>query len=409
MDSISKTSVFSPASGFQKGKKPQLSLTAFAEKIPYYALPDETTTANRLLVARYLAYCGTSESLRLPEWKTWIVTWACLITPAFMGRLPTTTFSKITMGPNIFPHVIQVVTNLENAHLANDREATDESGNAIKALNVMPLLPEIKHSVDMAFGNGEWSAKVALCYYSMVIFLAAKRIENDDHSSINDARPKALRGKAHIPDQLDYLEGELKMSDSSHLCINSSWSEMGQLRSVVFREYALYDDDEADLMKDILWTNVHLMRYANMGHALITYNFLQAYPWAADVPALKTSIGIYLNSLREASKVDQKLFPFIKLIYGDRSGLFPRKDMEPLVACSVAVQKETSSTLADFYTSSTFNPIVDAFLEEKARRDNIRDLGIQKAEKELVDYFGDSEVINTPADSVAEPATDTQE
>jgi len=409
MDSISKTSVFSPASGFQKGKKPTLSVTAFAEKIPYYALPSEVTSENQLLVARYLAYCGTSDSQRLPEWKTWILTWACLITPAFQGRLPATAFTKIIMGPQILPHVVNAITSLENAHLAGDREATDTAGNQIKALNVMPLIPRIKQEVDMASGNGEWNGKVAMCYYAMVVFLAGKKIENNDHSQINDARPKALRGKAHIPDPLDYLEGDLKMNDSSHLCLNNAWSEMGQVRSIIFREYAMYDDDEADLMKDILWTNVHLMRYSNMGHALITYNFLQAYPWAADVPALKTSIGIYLNSLREASKIDSKLFPFIKLIYGDRSGLFPRKEMEPLVACSVATQKETSSTLSDFFTSATFNPIVDAFLEEKARRDNIRDLGLQKTEKELTDYFGDSELVATPADSVIDQQNELQE
>lgn len=273
-----------------------------------------------------------------------------------------------------------------------NRPGVEVASGALRESLDFPLLPRIHPDVDLALGNGEWVGKVVLCYYSIILFLAGKRIEGEDHSQITDLRPKALRGKAHIDAPLDFLEGSLRMSDASHLFINNAWSEMGQLRTVVFTEYAGYDSDDTDLAKDIIWTSVHLLRFAYMSHALITYNFLQAYPWAYDVPALKTSISIYISSLKESGKVDQRLFPFIKLIYGDKSGLFPRKEMEPLIACAKKVQEESNSSLADFYSNASFNPIVEAFMEEKERREKIRGMGLEKKEKELLDYFGEDEI-----------------
>jgi len=387
MDALKNISAFSPTTGFQKSNKAALAPTSFSERVQYYSLAENAAEETRLALSRYLAYCGTSEGGALMAWKTWIVTWACLVTPAFAQRLPSTSYRKVEITAPQSTGLLTTISQLQAALDSEDRAAVDTASQALKALGSFPLLPRINPAADLGLGNGEWIGKVALCYYSLVLFLAGKRIEGDDHSQITDLRPKALRGKAHISDTLDFLEGELRMSDSAHFLINNAWSEMGQLRAVVFTEYAGYDTDDTDIAKDIIWTSIHLLRYSGMSHALITYNFLQAYPWAIDVPALKTSISIYMSSLKKAGEVDQRLFPFLKLIYGDKAGLFPRKEMEPLIACAVDAQKETTSTLADFYRNAAFNPVVEAFRAEMERRENIRGLGLERKEKELLDYF----------------------
>jgi hypothetical protein len=182
------------------------------------------------------------------------------------------------------------------------------------------------------------------------------------------------------------LEGELRLSDESHLAINNAWAEMSQLRALVFTEYAHYNASETDMAQDIVYTTMHLLKFSNMAHAKITFDFLRAYPWAVEVPALRTSIGIYLDSIKVASSMDQNLFPYVKLIYGDKSNVFPRKELEPLVACATTVNQATQTSLADFYRSNAFNPIVEAFIIEKERRENIRDLTLRKQESELKDY-----------------------
>jgi len=403
MDLFKNSTSFSPASGFQKAGKSTLAPTSFSEKTAYYSLPDECPEETKLLFAKYLAYCGTSEVTNLFKWKSWITTWVCVITPAFASRLPPINFRKIEVGAQALPNLVKQMGDLERALDAEDRDAVDLAGAAISDNKDFPLLPPVKAGINFGLGNGEWTGKVALCYYALVIFLAGKRIEGDDHSQITDARPKALRGKAHITEPLDFLEGDLRISDKAHLSLNNAWSELGQLRGVVFREYASYDSDESDTSKDIIWTSMHLLRYSNMAHALITFNFLRAFPWATEVPALMTSIAIYTSSLKEAEKIEPKMFPFIKLIYGDKSGLFPRKEMEPLIACAKDALESTNSTLSDFYTNAAFNPIVEAFREERARRENIRDLHLQKREKELTDFFTPDE--STQIGGLDTPAT----
>lgn len=405
MDALKGISSFSPTTGFKPTRKTALAPTAFSEKIPFYHLPDNTTEEGRLVFSRYLAYCGTDKSSSIPSWKTWVATWTCLITPVFATRLPAQNYRKIDVTAQHMTRLQSVMSNLQTALDSEQRTEVDAAALEVKRLIEFPLLPRIDQGVDLGLGNGEWVGKVALCYYALVIHLAGKRIEGTDHSQITDARPKALKGKAHITDTLDFLEGELRMSDHSHLAVNNAWAEMGQLRSVVFMEYSNYDSDETDLAKDIIWTTMHLLRYSSMAHALITYNFLQAYPWAVEVPALRTSISIYISSLQKSAEVDQRLFPFIKLIYGDKTGMFPRKDMEPLIACAAAVQEETSASLADFYRNAAFNPVVDAFMAEKERREAIRYMGLQKKEKELMDYFGgvdEEEHTAAPADGAME-------
>lgn len=404
MEALKNTSAFSPTTGFQKSSKAALAPTSFSEKVQYYTLPENSTEDTRLVFSRYLAYCGTSDTGTLVAWKTWVVTWVCVVTPTFSSRLPSTNYRKIEVGAQQSTKLISLISQLQQALDSEDRAAVDSASIALRGFGDLPLLPRVNPEVDLGLGNGEWIGKVALCYYSLIVFLAGKRIEGSDHSQITSLRPRALRQKAHIAEDLDFLEGELRMSDHSHFMVNNAWAEMGQLRAVVFTEYSSYDSDETDVAKDIIWTSVHLMRYSSMNHALITYNFLQAYPWAVEMPALKTSISIYMASLREAGKIDPRLFPFLKLIYGDKAGLFPRKEMEPLIACALDDQEGTTATLADFYRSATFNPIVEAFRAEKERRENIRGLGLKKKETELMDFFGEEGV---PGDAIHTPATNT--
>jgi hypothetical protein len=388
MDSLLKSSLFTPQAGFNRGVRKTLAPTAFQETIPYFTLPEAATSMHRIHFGMYLIFCGTSTTGRRTHWRSWVVTWCCSVTPNFVTQLPATTFRRLEIDMHTLDQLSQIMQAFE---LTFEGITGDDAYNASLAALVgfegVPGLPPMNSTVNFGATNGEWSSRVIVSYYTIVLFLAGKRPEGDDHSQITVARPRALRGKCDLGDSIACLDGPVRMSDYSHLRINSAWSEMGLLRSVVFSEYAYYDSESSDFIKDIIWTSIHLLQYANMAHAKITYNFLQAYPWASEVPSLRNSIAIYMNSVQTASKMDPVLFPFIKLIYGDKSGIFPRKEMEPLIACATAVQRETTQSLSEFYTNAAFNPIVDAFIQEKDRRERIRKLNIQKEEKDLVEFM----------------------
>jgi len=386
MDFLSGSTAFSPAPIARSSKKGILAPISFVDKVVVPVLPKGTSDLTKLNMGTYLMMAGTSRKVNPAEWKTYVAAYVCLVTPTFTDGLSVGTFTKIEMTA---AQITELNTAMGALKIALD-EGNDDSAAAasatLKSRPFIPGAPSIDPEANLLAGNGEWANKVIVCHYSIILFLAGKRIDKEDHSQITVARPQALRGKAHISESLDFLEGELRLSDESHLAINNAWAEMSQLRALVFTEYAHYNASETDMAQDIVYTTMHLLKFSNMAHAKITFDFLRAYPWAVEVPALRTSIGIYLDSIKVASSMDQNLFPYVKLIYGDKSNVFPRKELEPLVACATTVNQATQTSLADFYRSNAFNPIVEAFIIEKERRENIRDLTLRKQESELKDY-----------------------
>lgn len=397
MSSTQGSSVFGPSAGFAKAGKKSLNATAFAEKIVYYSPPDGISADNLRLLSMYIVFCGTSKSVRLTNWKTWIVTYVGMVSPGLARTFPPATFVKTPISPVALTSIARSMEALDTSFDSGDRSQITAATLAVASLNDLPLLPKMHETIDYAETAGEWVNKAIICHYSVVLFLAGKQVKIEDRSQITVARPKALRNKAHLGDSISILDGGARLSDEAHIALNNAWSEMGQLKAIVFMEYAEYSSAEADGMQEIIWTSMHLLRFSGFAHAAISSSFLTAYPWAIDVPSLRASVGVFSNSVEEAKKLDPKLLPFMKLIYGDKASLFPRKEMEPLIACATAVLTETSSTLSDFYTNNAFNPIVNAFLDEKERRENIRNLTTQKAEKELMDYFGEEEEIDEPS------------
>jgi hypothetical protein len=200
-----------------------------------------------------------------------------------------------------------------------------------------------------------------------------KRIEGDDHSAITASRPDAVKKKAHLSQQMAFLDGALKLSDNSHIPINSAWAELSALRALTITEFSKYSQNDTDFVQDLIYTTMHLLKWSGMTHAKITMNLLLAYPWIDEIPVLRTALGVYVESVVALMKVDPVLRPYVKLISGDKSAVFPRKELEPLVACAVSVAEETGEEIKKFYRSNAFVGVVEAFTEERDRRDRIRE------------------------------------
>jgi len=111
--------------------------------------------------------------------------------------------------------------------------------------------------------------------------------------------------------------------------------------------------------------------------------FIRSYPWIVEIPALRTPLSVYVESMGALSRTDPVQRPFIKVIYGDKSPIFPRKELEPLVACAVKVATNVSETIKGFYVSNAFTAIVEAFEDELERRERIRTGELLQKERAL--------------------------
>ncbi|RKF77081.1 hypothetical protein GcM1_222041 [Golovinomyces cichoracearum] len=96
-----------------------------------------------------------------------------------------------------------------------------------------------------------------------------------------------------------------------------------------------------------------------MQHAAIINKFLEAYPWASEMVELKQSLGVYGNSIKALCALPPAWQPYVNLIYGCKSDIFPRKELSPLIACAVEVESETNETLKNYYHDEKYADVVE--------------------------------------------------
>jgi len=236
----------------------------------------------------------------------------------------------------------------------------------------LPGLPVPNAAMPWANVTLEENMRVAYSYLGLMTFLVTKRVDPANPASLEVNRPRSLREKFALGDTVELLDGSIKMSRRGHDGINSAWVQLTILRKEMFREFAYYATSDTDLGQDTMYTVVHLMRFGGMQHAQIAYKFLRTYPWASSLPALGSAVTVLRDSIRGAASIPVAEQPFIKAMEGDKTPLFPRKDMEPLVACAVLAEQEIHSTLSNFYRSDAFGAATEAFMNERAARALVR-------------------------------------
>jgi len=360
-----------------QGPKPgrsskRIPVTAFTQRVVVPVLPRDASYDLQIAFGVYLMLCGTSASTSLDEWKKYIATYSAYIVPSVAQRLPQEVYTLHPIGTEKAQQIIAAYGGFKTYLEALDGGAdADHKEALLRGLQVEGLpRPPSQGPWEEVYSQGH--PKVIACHYAIVLFLMSKRVEADNHSPITEARPRALKGKAHITEVMPFLDGKLRLSDVSHLALNSAWSESAALRGACVLEFCRFAEIETDITQDLIYTSMHLMKFGAMAHAKITYAFLKAYPWAGEIPALMNAISIYKDSVLASSKHPEEIRPYLKLIYGDKLSIFPRNELDVLVACAVEVEKETNPTLADFYVNDQYGPIVESFKEEMEKRGEIR-------------------------------------
>lgn len=316
------------------------------------------------------------------------------LTPDLAPLFSATIYQPRQMSMVTIGSVDALFADLETAIEKDDVSTAKDITDKMSKLEWLSLFPIPTEGLNLAVANGEWTGTVVVCHYSIVLFMAGKRVAGDNHDQINIQRPRALRSKIHYSEPLEMLEGSFRMSNHCHTAVNDAWSDMSSLKAVVFTEYSKYDSPDSDESQNIIWTTMHMLRFSGMSHAAILFNFLQTYPWAGDMPLLRASLSTYIRSVVAASKVEKRVLPYVKLIQGDKSGLFARKELEPLIACAVAALQEVQPTLAAYYTKPEFSAIVEAFLErrEKYQERDDRQRGFDvKAKSVQTDFEAETE------------------
>jgi len=361
------SAVFSPAlANTASGASISKAKVRLSSPVKYYVPSGNFDRDSALDVALACALACTSTEAPADHWKSLIATYTNALFEGIVSRLPKDQFVAVKIPQ-------ESMTRLRSIFQALDKEADEtvsEAGLGPGAYADFTLpwdLPKPSPECNGGWTNYCRDLKELFSHYALVVFLAGKQINESNRAAVTVARPAALIKKFKI-EATEILVGHTRISDYAHLQLNQAWLEMSSLKAECFREFSTYAHSSTSLGQDILLTNINLMRFSQMQHAAIIHKFILTYPWASTFPALRQSMSVYYDSINAALQVESHLQPFIKVIWGDKSGIFPRKELGPLIAVALDTEKEVHETLANYYSDERFISIVEAFREERTRR-----------------------------------------
>lgn len=367
--SIDAARMFAPRAYAPQASR-TLMKTRLVKKTMIYTFPADLSEEELMSTGLAFMLMGTNTTASLEEWKSYVCSYTCFLIPEMRGKLATenyayTAISKAAIAP--------VLTRLQ-AYI--DKGLVGEEDNNLSDTGLVNItlhagLPAASAPGGYKWAGAEATMKHIYAHYSLIVFLAGKIITDVNRAAITENRPGAIIGKCNLDEETLTLVGALRLSDASHVYIHAAWAEMTTFRAACFLEFMNYASMNVNFAQDIIYTSVHLLRYTGLTHARFAYKLLKANPWVREFPPLQGSVTVFEDSLRESMKVPSLLQPYLKLIFADKSNLFPRKEMEPLVACAVAIEEQMSDTVQQFYRSDKYAAIVDLFMDERQQRSTV--------------------------------------
>jgi hypothetical protein len=185
-------------------------------------------------------------------------------------------------------------------------------------------------------------------YFSLILFLAGKTITEVNRAAIVEKRPKAIEGKYFSSAAVPCLSGALRLSNRAHSEVHSAFTAMSHMRELVFTEVAKFSVTKNNYEVEVVATTTRLMAYAGMQHVIMINKFLDANEVAFKIPMLQPALRSYVLSLKHLQTEKEVVRPFFKLIHGDTTRAFNRKDVEPLLVVAVMEELKTNDTLSNF-------------------------------------------------------------
>ena len=204
--------------------------SAFSTTVAIPCLPEGVTTDQKKAFMVGLMAAGTSTSKSIAAWKVYIMTYTLILFPETFALLPKNSFTKAPVTQDHVDQYIKLYNTVSTLDTSSSQAAIDPSEVSFNNMEVFPGIP-LAHPGHLArFFHFEASPKVIAAHYSLVLFIMGKRLEGSDHGQLTTNRPSAVIRKAHLNKLTHFLNGKYRLSDTSHLYMNSAWAEMSAFK-----------------------------------------------------------------------------------------------------------------------------------------------------------------------------------
>ena len=317
----------------------------------------------------YLIVCGTSDSVVGDEWESYLATLACVFFPSIKRvLLRGNDHEEITLSTADVKALTEWYEKCWKSYhqtkpnAQGDHERPPHSHRA--PLGLTCQLPQGAGTV-----HGDMENLMALPslygHFSLALFLADKNLKHNVRPWTHECGA-AIEQKYFNGKQIASLTGTLAFSDAAHQRIPTAYNCRPILRKVLFKKVAFFDQPTSDECSEVIATTTRLMRYSGMQHVPLIDRYLSRHKHADSIMMLETELEEYRASKRDMDTVPKEQVPYFKLIYGDHTRPFLRKNLTNLVAVAVTDAREENPNLRYRWVPDNYDQVMERYNKEMA-------------------------------------------
>jgi len=372
---ILSTQVFDPKNRYLEGRILSASEGIYSE-LPIYHWPKDISNADKLNFLSYMTAFGRSEDESPTKWATWVYSFIVMCFPnmkELIRREGMREFSFKVMPAG----VIQQISKMRDAALDFDGSGENREYDALVSELRFPAdFPSLPRNFD-SFPDvlaGCGSVHPVYGYCGLLIFLAGKKINERNVTTISERRPQNIIDTFSIPEEAShFLTGEFKMNEICHKMVNQAWVTHAPARKAIITDVASFAIGTSPPQRTVYVVS-KMLENVGMQQAYYIHRFLEAFPQSKKYACIRPSWGVYASSIREVAKADSRIQPYYKVIYGDQTRAFHRNGLLTLAACAIAFERTTSPSMRNFTLGEGATAAI-AMFDAEATRNGHQTLG----------------------------------
>lgn len=361
--------IFDPKNRFVEGRILSGS-EGIIKTLPIYVWPDGVSSDDKLTVLSYMTAFGLSDDESPTKWATWMYTYIVLCFDTMVELIKREggreyTFHKLPIS------LIKRISDLRDCALEFEGSGdNNQYAKILQGLEFSSHFPSIGRSVetfpDVLAGGKTVPAVYGFC--ALLIFLAGKKINEKNITTISERRPQNLIDTYGIGETASYfLTGEGKMQMQAYKMCNQAWVTYAFARRAIITDVAAFASGNS-LPQRVVYTVSKLLENVGMQPAYYIHRFLQAFPESKEYACIRPALGVYAASIREVARADSRIQPYYKVIHGDLTRAFHRNGILTLAACAISFEKTTSPSMRNFALGEGATTAVNMFDAEASAK-----------------------------------------
>jgi hypothetical protein len=225
----------------------------------------------------------------------------------------------------------------------------------------------------------------AYAYFGIVCTTIQKNPGGTGWDAINTSRPAAyLRKYQWSSESVPFLGGDLAISKEAAIWMRREWMLIPQVRRTLFVYLAAISEADAPASDEVTFTVIRLMRWTDLNHVSLIYEFLTRFKIAASAdvlvpyveqfhrnvthlimscPALLGPGGVVVKDSNGQIIRNTSAMPYVKILVSDKGDVVPRAPLEALIQVAHAYLSKTNDKLVGYVAPTKFGHVLTSVEE----------------------------------------------